>query len=248
MCDSSTLSVIEDVVSSKTSNNELFTAFDVTLAVQKQLKQRQAFDQNQHRHRHLKDDVHRIVDSHVNNGLYSRNLQNVGAPTDAYVYYPVGGDPSSYVPLSRNDAPTVASSNPFVIPVATPVALPAPPVTPVADAQQVVLDVIPDSIDGRTPDARGTLCVPNVYIKKIGLKAFETAIVCVDEINGKACLVISKDAPQGKASSAVYTVDTYFNVRVNKSVLDYAGLASAVAYKFTADDLNVYIYDSANSN
>lgn len=242
MCDSATLSVIEDVVNNKTSNNELFTAFDVTLAVQKRLKQQQAFDQNQHRHRHIKDDVHQIVDSYVNNGAYARNLQNVGAPSDAYVYYPVGGDPSSYVPLSRNDTPvTATSSNPFVIPV-TPVALPAPVL--VGNTQ----DVIPDSIDGRTADARGTLCVPNVYIKHIGLHQYETAIVCVDEINGKACLVVSKDVPQGKTNSAVYTVDEYCNVRVNKSVLDYAGLASAASYKFIADSSNVYIYDSANSN
>jgi hypothetical protein len=114
MCDSSTQSVIDSIVDFKVQSGELFTAFDVSLEVQCNLKASGAFHSDNHRHRNIKNDVHKSIDRYLGNAQYERQLCDVGASTDAFVYYPQGCDPSSYVPLTRNDAP-VSNSNPYVI-------------------------------------------------------------------------------------------------------------------------------------
>ena len=59
MCDLSTQSVIDSIVDSKVQSGELFTAFDVSLEVQRDLKASGSFHSDNHRHRNIKNDVHK---------------------------------------------------------------------------------------------------------------------------------------------------------------------------------------------
>jgi hypothetical protein len=239
MCDTATLSTIEEVVRSKVQNNELFTAFDVTLAVQTALKGNGTFDANVHRHRHLKEDVHNVVETYVSGGQYQRNLQSVGAPTPAFVYYPTGGDPSKYVPLARNDGPAVTPANdPYTITVpktsasATAVASPATTYNPTANNVGDGLDNV-----GRSPDARGTLTVPSYLLRAAGFGFNDQAYVYADGNR----LVVSKQQPPSPTTSTAYTVDHSCNVRITKAVLEYAGLSQVASFDFDGDTNGVYV-------
>lgn len=209
MCDSATLSLIDEEVDRKVQSGLMFTAFDVTLAVQEALKKQGSFDPNNHRHRHLKNDVHRAIDAAVTAGQYSRNLQDVGAPSAAYVYYPVGGDPSQYVPLSRNDG---QSADPYAIPVSA----------PKAAAVAVAADDDGDGSDvGRGVDARGSLTVPAFMLRQIGFKSGETAYVVEQDDNGKQVLAVQRSTP-ASGQLATYTVDHNVNVRLTQATLAHA--------------------------
>lgn len=237
MCDSLTLSLIKEVAEQKVRNKELFTAFDVTLASQACLKKKGIFDYTCHRHQHLKDDVHKVVESHVASGEYSRNLQDVGAPSKAFVYFPAGGDPSTYVPLTRTDSPAPVSNDPYTINV------------PGVGQAHAVASVVPtntpdsntgDGLDyGRTPDARGCLTVPANLLRAAGFQHNDSAfVVSGQDAAGKPQLTVTKDSSLNHR--AVYTVDIDCRVRITKSVLDYAGFASQT-YDFVGDSDKVYV-------
>jgi len=231
MCDPVVKSLIADMVGKKVANGEMFTAFDVTLEVQKELKVQGQFDATLHRHSHLKNDVHDVINSNLNvaGGNYFRSLQDVGAPTLAYVYYPLGGTPANYVPLKRKDDPVV-SIDPFTI------TIPATPYVSNNDPFTITIPSLPDSSDGgdgvdngRTPDARGTVCVSSALMRYAGFQCHDTAYV-FQEGNR---LVVAKVVPNGVTPLTTYTVDQYCNVRITKAILDYAGLGPT--YDFEND-------------
>jgi len=233
MCDTATLSTIEEVVRSKVQSSEMFTAFDVTLAVQAALKANGSFDANEHRHRHLKNDVHNIVESFVSGGQYSRNLQNVGAPTNAFVYYPNGGDPATYVPIARNDGAAPVANDPYTITVPA-----RAPIQPLQVAAAVAAQISPvpqtdndgDGLDnvGRTPDARGSIIVPSYLLRSVNFVFNDSAYVRAD---GNT-LVVSHVTPTDGSTYTTYTVDHSCNVRITKAVLEYAGLSNAASFDF----------------
>lgn len=220
MCDAATQGVISSVVSSKVAAGEMFTAYDVSLAVQESLKQSRAFNPSTHRHRHIKSDVHAAVEAACQGGQYDRNLQNVGAPTPAWVYYPIGGDPASYVPIPRNDGPApapVVAADPYTIqiPAPTPAQVANLPAPDPADSNDG------DGVDfSRSPDSRGTLTVPAYLLRQAGFTPNAQAYVYIGQDNGKPILEIQNSARSGLDHVAVYTVDYCCNVRVTDSVLE----------------------------
>jgi len=237
MCDSTTISLIDEVVSQKVSDGEMFTAYDVTLAVQELLKKSGLFDHTQHRHKYIKNDVHRSAETAVLSGQYSRNLQNVGAPTPANVYFPIGKDPSNYVPLTRTDAPqsqkqdsSVAGPHTITIP-----ALMAPEVDDDGDGSFV----------DRKPDARGTICVPAFLLRAVGFKPQDVAYTLAGTDSTGAYLSVSNNKANGHMVS--YTVDHACNVRITKATLDYAGL-NGKSYDFEADLANQCVVVREHTN
>jgi len=226
MCDSSTQSAIDSIVANKISGNQMFTAFDVSLEVQKELKSNGSFDPDLHRHRYIKNDVHAAIDR-LSSGVYSRQLRDVGAPTDAFVYYPNGTDPANYVPMTRNDAPA-AAADPYTISI--PATATAPTVPTSTDG----------SSDGRTPDARGTVCVPNYLLRNAGFNPGDKAYICLgkDDLGNDAIVVTKQILPSGAATC--YTVDSYCNVRITKSVLDMCGFSSQ-KYAFDGNSSQVFV-------
>jgi hypothetical protein len=247
MCDSSTQSVIDSIVDFKVQSGELFTAFDVSLEVQCNLKASGAFHSDNHRHRNIKNDVHKSIDRYLGNAQYERQLCDVGASTDAFVYYPQGCDPSSYVPLTRNDAP-VSNSNPYVINTAPVVSAPVVS-APVVSAPVVSAPVVSsandggtdDAGDGRKPDSRGTVCVPNYLLRNAGFSSGDTASVYSGKDDlGNDCLVISKQVPAGVNPLTTYTVDSYCNVRITHSVFANTGNVAS-SYDFDGNSTSVFV-------
>jgi hypothetical protein len=214
MCDTFTESVIETVVNEKVQNNEIFTAFDITILAQGQLKSDKKFDPSIHRHRAMKNDIHRIINSVVS-GVYDRQLRDVGASSDAHVYYPYGSDPANYVALTVADLfkvkvdPVVASVlNDSFTPV------PATSDTKICNA-----------------DARGTVCISKFLIENAGMKAGDVAVVYTgkDDLNRDALILVGRaNAASVVADSlATYTVDYHGNIRVTVSVLSEAKMVAA---------------------
>lgn len=234
MCDPVAEPVIESVVQNKVQNNEMFTAFDITVLAQEQLKQNGTFVYSSHRHRALRDDVHAIITRNTN-GSYDRVLQDVGAPQDAFVYFPIGTDPSNYVPLQRKDDPAAAvvpSANPFTIsitsvPVANPTVLSQPSV--VADSVLVVDPVV----DAKTcnADQRGTVCVSKVLIENAGMNPGDIAIAYAgkDDLNRDAVILVGRKNAAAVIANALatYTVDSHGNVRVNQGVFSTTNMVAA---------------------
>lgn len=232
MCDPVAEPIIESIVQNKVQNNEMFTAFDITVLAQEQLKQNGTFDYSSHRHRALRDDVHAIITRNTN-GSYDRVLQDVGAPQDAFVYYPIGTDPSNYVPLQRKDAPAVvASANPFTISVTS---VPAPVVADSAAlaADPVVQAISAAVVDSKTcnADQRGTVCISKVLIENAGMKPGDIAIAYFgkDDLNRDAVILVGRQNAAAVIAKAIatYTVDSHGNVRVNQGVFSTTNMVAA---------------------
>jgi len=247
MCDSSTQSVIDSIVDNKVQSGELFTAFDVSLEVQSDLKSSGTFDSDIHRHRSIKNDVHKSIDRYLKNAQYNRKLCDVGAPTDAFVYFPQGFDPLTYVALSRNDTPV---PDPFVIITAPAVAsntLAYPGVITSANVDKVIAigsdGGSDDAGDGRKPDARGTVCVPNYLLRNAGFSPLDVVAVFSGKDDlGNDCLVIGKQVqvPSGVTPLTHYTVDSNCNVRITNSVFLTSGNVSK-SYDFDGNSTFVFV-------
>lgn len=206
MCDQTTQNVIAEVVEEFTDEDQLFTAFDVSKKAQQSLKDSGQFDFASHRHRAIKNDVHRQCEAVVSNGLYEKELTDVGAPTKAFLYYPEGADPSSYVAQTRNDAAPTKQ-------IPTSAGPTTQPATAVADTDD---DGDERDTGGRSGDKRGTLCVPAHLLRAAGFAANDVAYVSLDQNT----IVLSKQVPAGKSELTHYTVDHNTNVRITKPTLE----------------------------
>lgn len=218
MCDPQTLSLIEEVVDRKVNNQEMFTAFDVSLEVQEKAKgQGLPFT----KHSHMKGDTHRCIDTHVNSGAYQRTLKDVGAPVDAFLYYPAGADPDTYVPRPRKDAvktapAAVAATSPGAIDTSQFGTSDNNDDSDVSSAVDTDDDEEGDqTASGRTPDARGSLTVPSYLLRAAGFAEKEVAYVTKQGDT----LVLSKQTPPGSVPLTTYTVDYHNNVRITDKTL-----------------------------
>jgi hypothetical protein len=216
MCDSATLGLIQEVVDQKVNRNEMFTAFDVSLAVKELAQQRGIASE---RHRHMKNAIHQELEQYTQSGVYSRQLHNVGAATPAFLYYPAGADPSQYVPRQAS-APQASA------PQAS-----APPSVAAAVASQSTMGLSSlngdandgdQSDKGRKPDARGTLTVPNFLLRAAGFAPKDVAYVMHRDDNGTPVLVLSKRPLASPLTT--YTVDYASNVRITATTLSSAGI------------------------
>ena len=253
MCEPATQNLIEEVVTEKVDADELFTAFDISLAVQDRAK---ATGVPTERHRHMKNSIHTELQQYLDTQVYSRSLQDVGAPTQAFVYYPTGSDPSAYVPRSRSDSSPQPSqrkqlgdtgSRPTSVPSAAPAVSPAG----VALAQHLGASSSSDSDDdgdqrdtsGRSPDGRGTLAVPVNVLAAAGFKPYDVAYATAVDYQGKPAISLTKQAVPGKDNLTAYTVDSYGNVRVTDSILQKSGVKQdgSTTYDFESDADAAYV-------
>ncbi len=221
MCSLSSENLIAEVVGNFTSSNMMFTAFEISLAVQNLAQQRNLLVE---RHRDLKDVIHSNLESHLNAGSYQKILRDVGSNRPAFVYYPAGLDYNNYIPLQRNQSGTnVAQSGQSSVQSGT----------NVAQSGQI-------NPNGKTPDARGTICVPNHLIKAVGFNKRQRAYVYPSVEDGKRVLVVCMEMPADKTALTTYTVDDYFNIRVTKTQLESAGI-SGLLYEFERKNFQIII-------
>jgi len=220
MCSTDTANLIEDVVQQKVDNDEMFTAFDISLDVKEKAK---AEGLPVERHRHMRRQIHNAVAPFVNNCLYESTTWNVGAATPAILYYPSGGDPNQYVPRSRNDKNL------------TPGKVVRDGLFDDNDADDADSGV---DLKGKVGDARGTLGVPNKYIRNAGFQHGQKIYVRSGNLNGEQALILSTDDTSALTS---YTVDHNDNIRVTRHILNKGGIACGSGYKFDCWGNEVFI-------
>lgn len=225
MCDAVTKSVISDVVRDKINRNEMFTAFDVSLAVKPILKQK---GMNEPRHSEIRGDIHNELSQYLRSSTYDCQSWNVGAPKPALLYYPQGADPHSYIPRPRYSQASQAIATTSAAAVST--ALLSAPADDEDDD---------DTTDTRKPDARGSISVPPCLVRIAGFKSGSKVFVYTETKNGKNALLIL-GAATNDPPIVSYTVDSYDIVRITKSTLQEAGIADQT-YNFEATADKVYV-------
>ena len=219
------IDLIAEVVAAKTTNGEMFTAYDVSKEVQDKAKAAQLPFV---RHNHMKGTVHDTVAPHVDSGDYEKDQQHdVGATTPAILYYPAGSDPNDYVSTHAAAAPAPSSGAPASSVAASLGVVQPDPDTDDDDED----DDDSDDGDGSTtaqnipPDQRGRVCAPNSMTHALGWKQGDTIHVDVGTFRKKPCLILSK-TPRG-TNVVDYTVDKNDNVRVHDHALAQINLKGA---------------------
>jgi hypothetical protein len=232
-CSNQAQDIIREKVAEFVQEERLFTAYDISKAVQAELKsQGLPFE----RHRDLKGDIHQEVSVALATGDYVQTLHDVGAPTRAFLYLPQGADPNDYVPQDRKDTPKQADTDASQTQAQVVAGTAAKPFASQDDDADDADDAATpanglngtdddddegDEVDsGRLPDARGTVCVPNHVLRSAGFSHRDVVYVVCD--NGKAKLV--KQLGTNDQKLATYTVDYSDNVRITSATLQVAGI------------------------
>lgn len=231
MCEPATLGFIQEIIGREVDEDKMFTAFDVSLAAKKMARQK---GEAVERHRHMKNTIHQEMDRYISNGLYERQLLDVGPNLRAFVYYPEGQDPTQYTPLKRLDAPP-ATSTPHkhaIIPPAVPL-----------DQDDDDDDDGGDTRGDGSPDARGTINVPTYLLRAAGIEPSDDAYVIakVDDQKNNI-LVVTKDKPADVDPLVTYKADPHGAVRISKGQLAAGGLVgSKFDYDSSGDEVVVKV-------
>lgn len=254
MCSVAYASIIGEVVEEYVAGRKLFTALQVSRAVQTKA---QAAGHPFEPHRNLRDTIHGEMSNYIGSDYRKTRVEipNVG---EAILFYPQECDTpkETYLDsLSVDPVPAATGSMP-------PVQAPDPglqnilqslanagggTVTATALTGQVLGQAAPHQAlkrnspgqkTNRVADDRGTVSVPVDLVKEIGLNARATAYVYRMEEAGENKLVVCREAyqPGGSRTSiglpelnflTEYTVDDYCAIRITHSQLVISGLTNA---------------------
>lgn len=242
MCSPQHCDLIQEVADEFVGDDKAFTAFEVSLEVQKRAD---AQGLPRERHRNMRGEIHKTLQQFVDSGVYEQSLVDVGAPSRAFLYYPPNYDPSSYVPLDRQDkqsqqaAQTVTSS----------VASTPPRADYVSGSGLSSVSNVSDDDDegdeqdttGKKGDARGTVAVSAQVLRAAGFQKDDIAYACPNVRNGENVLVLAKQVPAGLSKQTSYTVDHGNNIRVTAYTLEKAGLDGSKGYDFERDGDQVIV-------
>ncbi|MHA1948251.1 MAG: hypothetical protein ACW99G_02645 [Candidatus Thorarchaeota archaeon] len=231
MCTAQAEEFIVETVDEFVNGDILFTAFDISLKVQSKLA---SANLPRERHLHLKNQIHREVQPFVDQNLYEQTLHDVGAPSKAFLYHPIGVDANTYTPHKRNDGNKQAPP----APVAIPTAKPQPTVSTAPQPQGFYLANDEDDEDdgdgqdtsGRETDQRGSLTVPSFLLRIAQFSPGDIAYVT--PVDDKS-FVVSKRPVAGKSPlKATYTTNSNVNVRVTASSLTACGFSPSDKFDF----------------
>ncbi len=187
------LNEIENTVNDFVRDNKLFTAYDVTVAVRQNVKDRVS-------HKDVKREVHKMFDSGSLFG-YNRTLANLaGVNPQPWIYHPLAEDASTYTGDAKV---TKSSGNVFVD-----LGLPNPVAAVVAS-----LSTLPDEL--HEFDSTDRLCVPAKLVRQLGLHEHDEAVLVT--VSNDEFSILSKSNAQ--TWFADYVVDRYDNVRVSRATL-----------------------------
>lgn len=191
--------LMKEIVYSWLSEGRMFTAFEVSLELKSKGEKL--------RHRQMKETIHEVIFDIAPHFDYTRILMDVGAPHPAWVYYPEGQNPYSYLPLERRDHLPVPD-----------IKVTGTPITKGSDVPQ----------DAYGTDGRGRLCIPVGLLSKIGAKPGDTVSVEA----GEEFVKIYK----GVFSDTLYTVEPDGNVRLCQSTLSKGKLGGLQCYRISGSD------------
>lgn len=206
--------VIREVVKEFVQADKMFTAYEVSKAVQERGVRV--------RHLNLKDEVHQVIHEEAMPQNYTRMLVDVGEPVQPWLYYPMSADPWKWEPLSRNNA---QQQQPLMLPAIQAVPLAITGTALPADAYGL--------------DARGRLCIPIKLLKgmNVGPKDKVSAVAdaatkTVNIMNLSGSAPTGSDDPQDVSdTTTVYTAEPDGNVRLTSAMLGKAGIAGLQCYR-----------------
>jgi hypothetical protein len=224
--------LISEVVRSFVDQKQMFTAFEVTVAVQKKGIDEDLWDDDDKpKHKALRNDIHDEINTFLASGEYSRVLADVGAPHKAFVFYPAGGDPDQYVnPLTPSGGTKTKSSDIAYVPKDPPSATTGTTSPSTARTRkQTVRD------RGKVTDRRGCLCVPSKLVRSLGWKSFAHVFAVKGTMSGKNImrLKIHRGNKVPPRQVGRYTIDKGSNIRIAPGALQKAGMRDG-QYKFKA--------------
>lgn len=238
--------LISEVVRDWTSQELLFTAYDVSKAVQRLQKDRSLpFE----RHIHMKQDVHNEVTHYLASNYRSR-IQSIGTPVPPWIYYPEGSDSNVYVLhiTAKNGGGPCNASGDAVDTITTPqpVANPANSAAVTAATNSITsINIVPTLPEGaRRGDARGSLVVASSLLRDAGFAPKDQAWIFSIVHDNKPALRISKfQNPNDPDPLTNYTVDYHNNVRITETILETAGLTVGqnAIFKFDRDGNSVVV-------
>lgn len=235
MCNCQVQQLIAAIVDQKVTNGEMFTAYDISKSVQ---AQEQSLGIPFTRHLEIKRDVHDTIDPHLldNGGTYARTLIPIGTP-QPWLYHPQGADPMTYIPFGQTKPigqhPQSADPAASYIPHQT-------KLLPSGVMQPAPSDDGDDEFTDRSPDARGTLCVPSQLLHEAGMLPGNKVVVVAETQGDKAVLVVRKQTGSDTGLTE-YTVDSYGNVRMTAFTLIQGKLPGPM-YSFEGKDAEVYVF------
>lgn len=214
MCDTQTQAAIDQTISDLTSQNAMFTAFDVTKRVWVEMGNHPNDRWPAGFHSSIKGDIHSAMLPMLQVGTYQRTLQHIGAPTPAFVYHPQGVDPSQYQssvvqqPQQTATIPAVSSN----------------------DGDQ-------DDNGGKVHQLTqyGRLTVPNSLMKSVGFKPGDVAYISQ---TGGLRVLTSNDRGTILGS---YVVDEDTNIRILKHALAAGGLDITKSFAFSVEGNDIVI-------
>ncbi len=208
---------IIDVVNDFVDDTKMFTAWDVTVELRKQSK-------NRIQHFEVKKEVHRIFDQGNMFG-YNRALANLpNIALQPWIYHPLNADPNMY--MGNVVAITPAS-------------------TPVVPSTCSISMTTPPKNDYHYYGASNRLCIPNKLIRQLGLRKGHEVLLLRPLTSNDEVVIKPKRwfIPNGSSPVAVYTVDKHDNVRIPRSTLNKAGLVAS-AFEISGDVYSVKIKKS----
>jgi len=248
MCSPQHADLIQEVADELVNDDKAFTAFEVSLEVQKRAKKNGLPHE---RHREMKNTTHRTLQQFVDNGVYEQTLADVGAPTRAFLYHPPGFDVSSYVPLERRDKPQTQPPQTAASSAGNSSAGTSSPGLSTTGVTAVVFDDSDEGDEqdtsgthaagGKTGDARGTVAVSAQVLRSAGFNKDDVVYACASTKDGSKVLVLTKQVLAGLSKQTSYTVDHGNNIRITEFTLKKAGLDTSNGYDFERDGDQVVV-------
>jgi hypothetical protein len=211
MCEPYILDTIAQAVEKAMLSGAVFTAFDITLAVQKVGINKL--------HAEIRNDIKRIVKSMMGTYGYTRTFSTLpGIGAQAYIFHLPGADLNTFAP-----------SIPYtVLPAAAPVALLAAPAN-VTSSLCIV----------RQPDKRETVSIPAELIRSAGFMPGNKAKLFYDE-QAQALRIEHDNVCNNVEPLITYTVDQRYNVRITKATFHKAQLVAS-AYNISLGGQSISI-------
>jgi bifunctional DNA-binding transcriptional regulator/antitoxin component of YhaV-PrlF toxin-antitoxin module len=160
----------------------------------------------------------------------------IGTP-QPWLYHPQSADPMTYIPFGQTkpigQQPQSADPAACYIPHQT-------KLLPSGVMQPAPSDDGLDGFSNRSPDARGTLCVPSQLLHEAGLQPGDKVAVVAETQGDKPVLIVRKRAASDVGLTE-YTVDRYGNVRVTAFTL-IQGKLPGPTYSFEGTDSQVCVF------
>ena len=221
--------LVKEVVDSKVANQEMFTAFDVSLEVKSKCKSQNLPPM---RHSEMKADIHNyIMDEYISTGLYNKSLHDVGAPSRAFLYHSPSSDPNNYVPMDRssfgNNKPQDTSQSNSLASLGVAVA------DSTVGTKRRFQTAGEREKDGTFPDKRKSIRVMVGLLRQLGLEPKDTAYISRAVINNENHIVVSKNPRDNNIGS--YTVNPNGGIAIT-SALQYDAAIHAPSYDVCVSD------------